>query len=86
MEVRSVDLPISVLGDPAFTIEVAEAAAPAPQAGKGAAADGNVIRPEAQDAAVSITTVTVQGAGGGLGELSRRCGNDPPRGVPTQRI
>jgi hypothetical protein len=86
-EVRSVDLPISVLGDPAFTIEVAEAAAPALQAGKGAAADGNAISPEAQDAAVSITMVTVQSAGGGLVELSRRCGNDPPKAkVPTERI
>jgi hypothetical protein len=66
---------------------VAEAAAPALQAGKGAAADGNATSPEAQDAAVSITTVTVQSAGGGLVELSRRCGNDPPKAkVPTERI
>jgi hypothetical protein len=87
MEVRSVDLPISVLGDPAFTIEVAEAAAPALQAGKGAAADRDVTAPEAQDAMVSTATVTVQSAGEGLVELSRRCGNDPPKTkVPTERI
>jgi hypothetical protein len=88
MEVQSVDLPVSVLGDPAFTIEVAEAAAPALQAGKGAAADRNVILPETPNPIVSIVTVTVQSAGGGLIELSRRCGNDPPttKGVPTERI
>jgi hypothetical protein len=87
MEMRSVVLPISVLGDPAFTIEVAEAAAPALQAGKGTAADGDVTL-EAQNPAVSTATVTVQSAGGALIELSRRCGNDPPRtrGVPTERI
>jgi hypothetical protein len=88
MEVQSVDLPVSVLGDPAFTIEVAEAAAPALRAGKGAAADRNVIPPEEPNPIVSIVTVTVQSAGGGLIELSRRCGNDPPatKGVPTERI
>jgi hypothetical protein len=87
MELRSVDLPISVLGDPAFTIEVVETAAPALQAGKGAMADGNAP-PVAEQTPVSIATVKVQSAGAGLGELARRCGHDPPKAkdVPTQRI
>jgi hypothetical protein len=87
VEVRSVDLPISVLGDPAFTIEVAEKAAPALQAGKGTMADGNVA-PVTEEGPVSIATVKVQGAGAGLGELARRCGNEAPKAkdVPTQRI
>jgi hypothetical protein len=87
MEMRSVDLPISVLGDPAFIIEVAETAAPALQAGKGTAADGDVS-PVAEETPVSIATVKVQSVGAGLGELTRRCGNDPPKAkdVPTQHI
>ena len=87
MELRSVDLPISVLGDPAFTIEVAETAAPALQGGKGAAADGNVA-PVAEETPVSMATVKVQSAGAGLGELARRCGNEAPKAkdVPTLRI
>lgn len=85
MDVRSVDLPISVLRDAAFTIEAAAAAASAVLPGKGAA-DGNPAAVAARNA--STSKVTVQSAGPGLGELSRRCGNDPPRtkGVPTERI
>jgi hypothetical protein len=84
MDVRSVDLPISVLGDAAFTIE-ADAAGPTVQPGKGGAADGHPAAVATQNA--SISKLTVQSAGPGLGELLRRCGNDPPRtkGVPTER-
>ncbi len=86
MEVRSVDLPISVLGDAAFTIEPADAAAPAIQPGKGGGSDGQPAAVMPRDA--SVSKLTVQSAGPGLGELSRRCGNDAPRtkGVPTERI
>jgi hypothetical protein len=95
MEVRSVDVPISVLGDAAFIIEPAEAAAPAAraapavQAGKGAAAVGDMTALAAQSPAAPTAKVTVQGAGPGLGELSRRCGNGPPStspNAPTEHI
>jgi hypothetical protein len=76
LDVRSVDLPLSVLGDAAFTIEADNSAASA----------AAVVGVAAQNS--SISKVTVQSAGPGLGELSRRCGNDPPKpkGVPTERI
>ena len=64
LDVGSVDLPISVLGDAAFTIEADNRTAAA------------VVGVAAQNS--SISKVTVQSAGPGLGELSRRCGNDPP--------
>ena len=81
MEVRSVDLPAAVLGDAAFTIEqVAAAAAVPPPAAqvKGAAPDGDLTAVAAQSSPAPVTKVTVQSAGPGLGELSRRCGNGPP--------
>ena len=90
MEVRSVDLPASVLGDAVFTIEQAETAASAPRAGSpaGAAPDGDLTAVAAQSPAAPVTKVTVQSAGPGLGELSRRCGNGPPSspGASAQRI
>jgi hypothetical protein len=86
MDVRSVDVPISVLGDAAFIIETVAAAAPAVESGKGTAG-GNPTAVATQSAPVS--KLTVQNAGPGLGELSRRCGNGPPStrpAVPTQHI
>ena len=73
MDVRSVDLPVSVLGDAAFTIE----------ADNTAALTVGVVPQN-----WSFSKVTVQSVGPGLGELSRRCGNDPPRtkAVPTERM
>jgi hypothetical protein len=73
MDVRSVDLPISALGDAAFTIEEDNTAA---------AIVGVASRNS------PISKVTVQGTGPGLGELLRHCGNDSPKtkGVPTERI
>jgi hypothetical protein len=72
-DVQSVELPISLLGDAAFTIE---------EDGTAAAIVGVVARNS------SISKVTVQSTGPGLGELSRRCGNDKPRtkDAPTERI
>jgi hypothetical protein len=66
-------LPISVLGDAAFTIEQDDSGA-------------SVVGVKAKHSAIS--KLTVQSAGPGLGELSRRCGNDPPRtkGVPSEHI
>jgi hypothetical protein len=87
MDVRSVDLPISVLGDAAFIIEAVGAAAPAVESGKGVAAGGNPTAAATQSA--SVSKVTVQNAGPGLGELSRRCGDGLPStrpAVPTQQI
>jgi hypothetical protein len=71
--VGSVDVPVSLLGDAAFSIEEDNTAA---------AVLG--VMPQKS----SISKVTVQSAGPGLGELLRRCGNDPPRtkGVPTEHI
>jgi hypothetical protein len=94
MEVRSVELPISVLADAAFTIEAAPAAAPAAptvQAGKGAAGSGSLtaVATQAQNPTQWISRMTVQGAGPGLGELSRRCSGGAPStspAVPTERI
>jgi hypothetical protein len=73
LHVGSVDVPISLLGDAAFSIEADNTAAA-------------VLGVTAQKS--SISKVTVQSAGPGLGELARRCGNDPPKakGVPTERI
>jgi hypothetical protein len=85
MDLHSVDLPISLLGDAAFTIEAVGAATPAVEPGKGPTAGGNVTAVATQTTAVS--RLTVQNDGPGLGELSRRCGNGPPspKGVPTER-
>jgi hypothetical protein len=73
IDVRSVDLPIAVLGDAAFTIEADDTAALIAGGVPGTS---------------SISKLTVQSTGPGLGELLRRCGNDAPRikGVPTERI
>jgi hypothetical protein len=73
MDIRSVDLPISVLGDAAFTIEADDTAALIV-----GGVPGNS----------SISKVMVQSTGPGLGELLRRCGNDLPttKRVPTERI
>jgi hypothetical protein len=73
MDVRSVDVPISLLGDAAFTIEADDTAA---------AVVG--VAPQKSP----IGKLTVQSAGPGLGELARRCGNDPPKtkGAPTEHI
>ena len=92
LDVRSVDLPISLLGEAAFIIESAEAAASAApsaaiQAGKGTV--GDLTGLSAQSPATPAPRMTVQGAGSGLGELARRCRSGPhsPRpGVPTQHI
>jgi hypothetical protein len=71
--VGSVDVPVSLLGDAAFSIEEDNTAA---------AVLG--VMPQKS----SISKVTVQSAGPGLGELSRRCGKDLPgtKGVPTEHI
>jgi hypothetical protein len=73
LHVGSVDVPISLLGDAAFSIEADNTAAA-------------VLGVTAQKS--SISKVTVQSAGPGLGELSRRCGKDLPgtKGVPTEHI
>ncbi len=86
MDVRSVDLPISVLGDAAFAIEAADAGAPMTPPGKRPAADAGPTGATAANA--SVDRLTVQSAGPGLAELARRCGNDPPRPrhEPTERI
>jgi hypothetical protein len=92
MEVRSVDLPMSVLGDAAFTIESAAAATPAVpapgvpagpavQAGKGVSVGLTGVAP--QTSAASISKLTVQSAGPGLSELSRRCGGPPANSPPA---
>src|SRR5207302_4168332 len=80
LEVRSVDLPISVLADAAFTIESADAAPrPAESANpRGAAPDGNTAAWMRQGSGAAAPRVTVQSLGPGLGELSRRCGNAAP--------
>jgi hypothetical protein len=90
LEVRSVDLPISVLADAAFTIEPADSA---PQAAesvnpRGAAPDGDTVAGARQGSGAPVTRVIVQSLGPGLGELTRRCGNGAPRrdDVPTERI
>lgn len=73
LHVGSVDVPISLLGDAAFTIEADNTAA---------AVLG--VAPQKSP----IGKLTVQSAGPGLGELARRCGNDPPKtkGAPTEHI
>ena len=90
LEVRSVDLPISVLADPAFTIESADSAPrPAETANpRGAAPDGDAIAEARQGPGAPTARITVRGLGPGLGELSRRCGNAAPvRPEPaTERI
>jgi hypothetical protein len=90
LEVRSADLPISMLADAAFTIEpVKTAAVVADQRNpKGAAPDGDLADMPRQGPVASVVRVTVQGIGPGLGELSRRCGNAAPAHpeTPTERI
>jgi hypothetical protein len=85
MDVRSVDLPISVLGDAAFVIETRDAA-PSIEFGKGTMADGHLTVFTRQNA--STIKLTVQDAGWGLGELSRHCGAGQPKikGAPAERI
>jgi hypothetical protein len=73
MEVRSVELPSSVLGDVAFTIEEDNTAALI-----------TGVTPQKP----SISKLAVQGAGPGLGELGRRCGSGPggTKGAPAEQI
>ena len=80
LDVRSVDLPISVLADAAFTIEPADSAPRAAESASphGAAPDGNTAAGAGQGSGAAATRVTVQSLGPGLGELSRRCGNAVP--------
>ena len=72
-DVQSVDVPISALGDGAFTIEQDDTAAP-------------IVGVAARNSPIS--KVTPQSAGPGLGEIVRRCGNGSPRtrDAPTERI
>jgi hypothetical protein len=90
LDVRSVDLPISVLGDAAFTIEAADAAieAAASSIPRGAAPDERGAHGARQGSGAAVTRVTVQRTGPGLGELLRRCGNGVPSrpDAPTERI
>jgi hypothetical protein len=91
LDVRSVDLPVSVLADAAFTIESADAAAPqavASASPRGAAPDGHAANAARQSSGAGVTRMTVQGTGPGLGELLRRCGNGAPSRpeTPTERI
>ena len=90
LDVRSVDLPLSVLGDAVFTIESADAApqAVASAAPRGAAPDGDAVNAARQSPGAAVTRVTVQSTGPGLGELLRRCGNAAPSRpeTPTERI
>jgi hypothetical protein len=89
LDVRSVDLPISVLGDTAFTIEAVDAAleAAASSTPRGAAPGGDAYEAR-QSPGPAATRVTVQRTGPGLGELSHRCGNNAPAraNVPSERI
>jgi hypothetical protein len=90
LDVRSVDLPISVLADAAFTIETADAA-PAPAASstpRGATPEGDTHGTRQSAGPSSVTRVTVRRTGPGLDELSRRCGSSAPsrQDVPTERI
>ena len=86
MDVRSVDLPISVLGDAAFVIETLDGAAPAVEFGKGTMAASHLSVFARQNA--SMSTLTVQNAGWGVGELSRHCGTEQPKSksVPAEQI
>ena len=70
-EIRSADVPLSLLGETVFTIEAAE-----PAGDLGGSAPG---------AAASFSPVTVRSAGPGLGGLSRRCRpTDVGPGVPSE--
>ena len=86
MDVRSVDLPISVLGDASFVIETLDVGAPPVEFGKGTMAGGHLSVFAKQNA--SMSKLTVQGAGWGLGELSRHCGTEQPKikGAPAEQI
>ena len=90
LEVRSADLPFSVLDDAAFTIEPAVTARQAAERGspRGAAPDGDAANSAGQGSGASVSRLTVQSTGPGLGELSRRCGNGAPSRpeAPTERI
>jgi hypothetical protein len=90
LEVRSVDLPISVLADAAFTIEPVDSAPRAAESTNphGAAPDGDTAAGTRQGSGAPMTPVTVQSLGSGLGDLSRRCGNPAPARpeIPTERI
>jgi hypothetical protein len=79
LDVRSADLPISVLGEAAFTIEAADAALPAAVSSvpRGAVPHGDAPGAR-QSSGPSVTRVTVERTGPGLGELSRRCGMGGP--------
>jgi len=73
MELRFADVPLSLLGEAAFTIEAAEPAGDLGESAPGSAA--------------SFSPVTVRNAGPGLGDLSRRCGpTGVGQGVPSERI
>jgi hypothetical protein len=89
LDVRSVDLPLSVLGDAAFTIESADAAlaAAASSTPRGAAPGGDAHE-ASQRSGPAVTRVTVQRTGPGLGELSRRCGSGVQSrpDAPSERI
>jgi len=92
MEVRSVDLPLSVLGDAAFTIEPVDAVAALAKSRVpgGSKPEGDLTAAAAAPSpAAQIIKVTVQSAGPGIGELSRHCGDGPPsisKGAPSERI
>ena len=89
LDVRSADLPLSVLDDAAFTIEAADAApeVAASSTPRGAAPGGDAHEAR-QSAGPAVTRMTVQHTGPGLGELSRRCGNSAPvrANAPSERI
>ena len=95
LDVRSVDLPISVLADAAFTIEAADAAAPSTAATPSAASSiprgakpGGAAPAARQSSGPGVRALTVQRIGPGLDELLRRCGSGAPSRPepPTERI
>jgi hypothetical protein len=89
LAVRSVDLPISVLTDAAFTIESADVPETVETANPSETApDGDAPASARQSSGAPVTRITVQSVGAGLGELSRRCGNPAPARpeTATERI
>jgi len=85
MEVRRADLPMSVLGDAAFTIEPAEPGGQA-QNPQGSAGDPVALWVPPRVTVHDVPKVTAQGAGPGLGALARRCGNSPPSAGPSAAV